>query len=427
MSDAKNRRTHIGEQPLHAETQMLSYGFDPFLSEGAVKPPVFLTSTFAFRTAEEGAAFFDIAAGRAPAPEGDRGGLVYGRLNHPNLQIAEERLALLDGAEAALITSSGMAAISALFFSLLRPGQQIVRSRSLYGGTETLINQVMPEWGVSSVAFDDGMSQAQMRAALETAAGRGRVGLFYIETPANPVNALVDFAAVDSTLAAFSARHGYRPPSVCDNTLLGPLFQQPLQHGIDMVVYSLTKYVGGHSDLIAGGVTGPRAQIDTLRAWRTAVGCQLDAHSSWLLGRSMETLALRMRRAADSASRVAQWLATEAPQPLTVLHPEHIDDARYSEVYARQCSAPGSTFSLVLEGGRAAAFRFVNALTLFKLAVSLGGTESLVCHPASTTHSGVAPEVRAQAGVVEGLVRLSVGLEHADDLIADLDQALQKV
>ena len=141
----------------------------------------------------------------------------------------------------------------------------------------------------------------------------------------------------------------------------------------------------------------------------------------------METLALRMRRAADSASRVAQWLATVAPQPLTVLHPEHIDDARYREVYARQCSAPGSTFSLVLEGGRAAAFRFVNALTLFKLAVSLGGTESLVCHPASTTHSGVAPEVRAQAGVVEGLVRLSVGLEHADDLIADLDQALRTV
>lgn len=427
MSDAKNRRTHIGNQPLHAETQMVGHGYDPFLSEGAVKPPVFLTSTFAFRTAEEGAAFFDIAAGRAPAPEGSRGGLVYGRLNHPNLQIAEERLALLDGAEAALVTSSGMAAISAIFFSLLRPGGQVVHSRSLYGGTETLISQVMPEWGVGSTTFDDGLSRAQMREALERAAARGRVGIFYVETPANPVNTLVDFAAVDATLSAFSAHHGYRPVSVCDNTLLGPLFQQPLQHGIDLVVYSLTKYVGGHSDLIAGGVTGSRAHIDTLRHWRTAVGCQLDAHSSWLLGRSMETLTLRMRRAATSASTVARWLANDAPQRGTVLHPEHIDDARYREVYERQCSAPGSTFSLVLEGGRAAAFRFVNALTLFKLAVSLGGSESLVCHPASTTHSGVAPEVREHAGVVEGLVRLSVGLEHADDLIADLDQALRKV
>lgn len=427
MSDAKNRRTHIGDQALHAETQLVSYGYDPFLSEGAVKPPVFHTSTFAFRTAEEGAAFFDVAAGRAPAPEGGQGGLVYGRLNHPNLQIAEERLALLDGAEAAMLTSSGMAAISAVFFSLLRPGQQIVHSRTLYGGTETLISQVMPEWGVGGETFDDGMSQAQMREALERAAARGRVGVFYVETPANPVNALVDFAAVEATLSAFSARHGYRPVSVCDNTLLGPLFQQPLQHGIDLVVYSLTKYVGGHSDLIAGGVTGSRAHIDVLRQWRSAVGCQLDAHSSWLLGRSMETLTLRMHRAAASASTVARWLATDAPQPLTVLHPEHIDDARYREVYERQCSAPGSTFSLVLEGGRAAAFRFVNALTLFKLAVSLGGTESLVCHPASTTHSSVAPEVLAQAGVVEGLVRLSVGLEHEDDLIADLDQALRQV
>ncbi len=427
MSDAKNRRTHIGDQPLHAETQLVSYGYDPFLSEGAVKPPVFHTSTFAFRTAEDGAAFFDIAAGRASAPEGSQGGLVYGRLNHPNLQIAEERLALLDGAEAAMLTSSGMAAISAVFFSLLRPGQQIVHSRTLYGGTETLISQVMPEWGVGGETFDDGMSQAQMREALERAAARGRVGVFYVETPANPVNALVDFAAVEATLSAFSARHGYRPVSVCDNTLLGPLFQQPLQHGIDLVVYSLTKYVGGHSDLIAGGVTGSRAHIDVLRQWRSAVGCQLDAHSSWLLGRSMETLTLRMRRAAASASTVARWLANDAPQRVTVLHPEHIDDARYREVYERQCSAPGSTFSLVLEGGRAAAFRFVNALTLFKLAVSLGGTESLVCHPASTTHSSVAPEVLAQAGVVEGLVRLSVGLEHEDDLIADLDQALRQV
>jgi cystathionine beta-lyase/cystathionine gamma-synthase len=426
MTYSNYHKKSIRNRELHPETQMMSYGYDPFLSEGAVKPPVFLTSTFAFKTAEDGAAFFDVVAGRKPCPQDTGAGLVYSRFNHPNLEIVEDRLALLDGAEGAIVTSSGMAAIGTVLLTFLRPGDQIVHSTPLYGGTETLIRRILPEWGIGGSPFTDGLSVAQMESALEAAAARGRVGLFYIETPANPTNALIDLAAVRAALDAFEKKHGYRPISACDNTMLGPIFQHPIRDGIDLAIYSLTKYVGGHSDLVAGGVTGRADLIQKLRLLRGAFGSQLDPHSSWMISRSMETLVLRMRRAAATASRVAHWLAENPVRKLRVLHPQMIADPGYQEVYRRQCSGAGSTFSIVLDGGRETAFRFINGLTLFKSAVSLGGTESLICHPASTTHSGVPAEVRAQVGVSEGLVRMSIGLEHEEDLIADLENALRQ-
>jgi len=425
MSYSSYHKKSILDRDLHPETQMMSYGYDPFLSEGAVKPPVFLTSTFAFRTAEEGADFFDVAAGRKAPPQGAAAGLVYSRFNHPNLEIVEDRLALLDGAETAAVTSSGMSAIAMVFLTLLRPGDQIVYSTPLYGGTDTLIRKILPEWGIGGEAFADGLSRPQLDAALEAAAARGKVTLLYCETPANPTNALVDLQLVAQALAAFERRHGYRPVSACDNTMLGPIFQHPIRDGIDLAIYSLTKYVGGHSDLVAGGVSGSAELVRRLKATRAVFGSQLDPHSSWMIARSMETLVLRMRRAAATASRVAHWLAENKIRKLQVLHPQLNADAAYQDLYRRQCSGAGSTFSIVLEGGRDSAFRFINALTLFKSAVSLGGTESLVCHPASTTHSGVAAELRAQAGVSEGLIRMSIGLEHEDDLIADLEHALR--
>jgi methionine-gamma-lyase len=426
MSYSSYHKKRISDRDLHPETQMMSYGYDPFLSEGAVKPPVFLTSTFAFKTAEDGAAFFDVVSGRKPLPPDTGAGLVYSRFNHPNLEIVEDRLALLDAAESAAVTSSGMSAIASVLQTFLRPGDQIVHSTPLYGGTETLVRKIFNEWGIGSHAFLDGLSQPQMEATLEAAAKLGRVGVFYIETPANPTNALIDMQAADRALAAFAARHGYRPVSACDNTMLGPVFQQPAKHGIDLSVYSLTKYVGGHSDLVAGGVTGRRELVAKVKLVRGAFGSQLDPHSCWMIARSMETLVLRMDRAARSGSQIARWLATQPHRRVQVHHPELIDDATYQATYARQCSGPGSTFAFTLEGGRESAFRFINALTLFKSAVSLGGTESLLCHPASTTHSGVPAEVRAQVGVSEGLIRISIGLEHPDDLIADLDHALQQ-
>ena len=199
MSYSNYHKKDIFGRPLHAETQMMSYGFDPFLSEGAVKPPVFLTSTFAFRSAEDGAEFFDLVSGRKPLPQGESAGLVYSRFNHPNLEIVEDRLSLLDGSEAAAVTSSGMSAISAVFLAFLRPGDQMV-SVPLYGGTETLISKIFPEWGIASHPVRDCLSAASMREALEAAAAKGPVKLFFVETPANPTNSLVDFAAMKAEL-----------------------------------------------------------------------------------------------------------------------------------------------------------------------------------------------------------------------------------
>lgn len=418
------RQTELNGRKLHPSTQMTAYGYDPALSEGAVKPPVFLTSTFAFESAEQGAEFFDVVAGRKPAPDGmGAGGLVYSRFNHPNTEIVEDRLALYDNAETALLTSSGMSAISAVALTYLRPGDAVVHYTPLYGGTETLFGKVFPQWGIKPVPFTDGMKPEILLHCLEKAARLGPVKMVYLETPANPTNALTDICMIRRVVDDWSKTSGQRPVIVCDNTMLGPVFQQPLDLGADICVYSLTKYVGGHSDLVAGGITGSRLALQPVRQTRSAYGFQLDPHSSWMLSRSLETLSLRMERAADSGTRVAKWLAENSILPAKVLHPELPESSRMAEVYAQQCSGPGSTFSFVVEDDRARVFQILNNLQIFKLAVSLGGTESLVCHPASTTHSGVPEEARSMAGITEGLIRLSVGLEHADDLIADLEQA----
>ncbi len=421
------RRTTLDGAPLHPSTQMMSYGYDASLSEGSVKPPVFLTSTFAFSSAEEGAAFFDVVAGRKPAPEGmGAGGLVYSRFNHPNTEIVEDRLAILDGAETALVTSSGMSAISAVALSFLRPGDSVVQYTPLYGGTETLFGKVLTQWGIKPIPFTDGQSEAMLLYALEKAARHGPVKMVYIETPANPTNAMTDIALVRRVVDRWAEIGHVRPIIVCDNTMLGPVFQRPLEIGADICIYSLTKYVGGHSDLIAGGVTGSRELLKPVRQTRSAFGFQLDPHSCWMLSRSMETLSLRMERAAESGRKVARWLEENDIISCTVLHPEHFTDNQSRDLYARQCTGPGSTFSFVVQDDRALSFRILNGLQLFKLAVSLGGTESLVCHPASTTHSGVPKEARDAAGVHDGLIRISVGLEHPDDLVRDLDQAFRK-
>lgn len=421
------RRTTLDGKTLHPSTQMMSYGYDSALSEGSVKPPVFLTSTFAFSSAEEGAAFFDVVAGRKPAPEGmGAGGLVYSRFNHPNTEIVEDRLALLDGAESALVTSSGMAAISAVALSFLRPGDAVVQYTPLYGGTETLFGKVLTQWGIKPIPFTDGQSEAMLLYALEKAARHGPVKMVYIETPANPTNAMTDIRMVREVVDHWAKRTGTRPLVVCDNTMLGPIFQRPLEIGADICVYSLTKYVGGHSDLVAGGVTGRKDLMKAVRQTRSAFGFQLDPHSCWMLSRSMETLSLRMERAAESGRAVARWLYENRLIPCRVLHPEIDGDEANRRLYETQCTGPGSTFSFVVADDRALAFRILNGLQLFKLAVSLGGTESLVCHPASTTHSGVPKEARDSAGVHDGLIRLSVGLEHPDDLIRDLEQSFRQ-
>jgi len=406
---------------------MMGYGYDPMLSEGAVKQPVFLTSTFLFPNAEAGEEFFDVMAGRKPLPSGDSAGLIYSRFNHPNAEITEDRLAVLEGAEEGVLCASGMGAISCALLSVLRPGDVLVHGSPLYGGTETLIRNLLSQFGILSVEFQDGMEADSLNTAIEAAKKLGPVKMIYIETPGNPTNALFDFEIIKQAQDKLEAETGVRPLSVCDNTMIGPVFQQAVGQGIDMAVYSLTKYVGGHSDLIAGAVMGNGEAIKKARGIRNAMGMNLDPNTAWMISRSLETLTLRMQRATESGIKIAAWLTDNPYVKTKVLHPEFIEDETYQEIYKRQCSGPGSTFSFVIDGTRQDTFRIINGLTLFKSAVSLGGTETLVSHPASTTHSGIPADVREQGGLTEGLIRISIGLEHPDDLIADLDAAFRGV
>ncbi len=422
MGDNSHDRT-IGDRALAPETLMLGYGYDPSLSEGSVKPPVFLTSTFVFGSAEEGRDFFDVVAGRKPVPEGGAG-LVYSRFNHPNSEIIEDRLAIYEGAEAALAFSSGMAAITTAILATARPGDVILHSQPLYGGTETLLTRTLASFGITAHGFADGGDGDAIHDAARAAGRLGRLSLIMIETPSNPLNTLVDIAAVRAASDRVGEETGLRPLVLCDNTMLSPVFQQPLRHGADLVVASLTKYIGGHSDLIGGAVIGAQTLLRPIRLLRSAIGTQLDPHSCWMVGRSLETLAVRVRAASSHADAVIR--AMDAHPKVVAVHALGAERGRevIRRIYAKQCTGPGSTFAIEIAGGQAEAFRVLNRLRLFKLAVSLGGTESLACHPASTTHSGVPAELRARIGVTDGLIRLSIGLEDAGDLVADLTQAL---
>ena len=424
MTKGDYRSRSLNGRPLRPETLMMGYGYDPALSEGALKPPIFLTSTFVFASAQQGKDFFDLTAGRREPRPGEKPGLVYSRFNNPNFEILEDRLAVWDEAERSAVFASGMAAIATVMLATLRPGDTLLHSRPLYGGTETLIRNQLTAFGITPVGFTDGCDPAQIDAAADGAMAAGPVGLIMLETPANPTNGLVDLQAVATTARRIGERQGRRPPIAVDNTLLGPMYQRPLRHGADLAVYSLTKYAGGHSDLVAGGVSGAGDLVRRITLLRGALGTQLDPHSCWMLLRSLETLGIRADRANGNARRVAEYLRAH-PRIRAVHYLGFLDpgDPR-STVFARQCSEPGSTFSFDIDGDEAEAFAFLDRLRVMKLAVSLGGTETLISHPASTTHSGVPRELREQIGLTDALIRISVGIEHPDDLIADLSQAL---
>jgi methionine-gamma-lyase len=424
MKEDRYHKHRLANHVLHPETLMLGYGYDPLLSEGAVKPPVFLTSTFVFRSAEEGRDFFDYTAGRRQPPQGQSGGLVYSRFNHPNSEIVEDRLAAYEQAQSCILFSSGMSAIATTILAFTKPGDVIVHSQPLYGGTETLVSRTLTAYDVEAVGFADGVDEASIREAAEIAEAKGRVSVIMIETPSNPLNTMVDIKLVGRIADDIASRQKHRPIIVCDNTLLGPIFQRPLAFGADVSVYSLTKYVGGHSDLIAGAALGSEQLMKPIRQLRGAIGTQLDPHSCWMLGRSLETLGLRMERANSNARIVAEFLRDHPKVEKVHYLPFLPADAPQTSVYTAQCTGAGSTFSFDIKGGLPEAFACLNRLQVFKLAVSLGGTESLACHPGSTTHSGVPAELRARIGVSDATIRLSIGIEHPDDLLADLSQAL---
>ncbi len=416
----------VGKKQLRPESMMMSYGYDPELSEGALKCPIFQTSTFAFKSAEHGKAFFELALGMREKGPTEEAGLIYSRLNNPDLEILEDRLCLWDEAEAGAVFQSGMAAIATSLLAYLRPGDAVVFSEPLYGGTEFLLHHYLPEFGVGLVGFPAGIPMADLEEGIRERVGDRRVPLILLETPANPTNQLVDIDGVAS-LAQSLAKGDERPVVMVDNTFLGPVFQHPLKHGADLVLYSATKFLGGHSDVVAGACVGSREVVERIRTLRTFIGTAAGPWTGWLLMRSLETLKMRMTAQMKNARYVADYL-NEHPKVKNVnylgllpeQHPMHA-------VYRRQCLAPGSLIAFEIDGGQQAAFEFLNSLQLVCLAVSLGGTESLAEHPASMTHSDVEPDERERLGITEGLVRISVGVEHYEDLIADMEQALDAV
>ena len=411
---------------MRPETLAVSHGYDPAMGMGSVKPPIFMTSTFVYPSAQAAKdvheAFFD---GSGPAV--GQSHHIYSRLGHPGLDFLEARLAAIDGGEAAVAYSSGMAAHSSIALAFVRPGDSVIHGRPIYGGVDMLYNSIMPQFGSHATAYLDGTDEDDVRSAAKAAMAQGPLALIIAETPANPTAAIVDLALMVRIADEVGTQQGRRPHVIVDNTLLGPFAQRPLDLGVDLCMTSLTKYCGGHSDLLAGGISGRKELIDLLRTQRTTWGNHLDPYTSWLVMRSLESVHVRSERAMSNARSVAEYLR-DHPKVAGVTYLGFLaEGTRQRAVYDQQCHAAGSTFSFHLHGGEAEAFRMLDTLQLMKMAVSLGGSETLICHSASTTHYAVAPEQRRAGGITDGTIRLSVGLEHVDDLIADLTQALDAV
>lgn len=406
------------------ESLMMSYGYKPELSEGAIKCPIFQTSTFTFKNAESGKRFFEVAYGLDEAKTNEHPGLIYSRLNNPDLEILENRLTLWDGAEDAAVFDSGMAAISTVLLEFLKPGDVVLVSAPTYGGTDHFINHTLKAFKIDALFFQAGASREEIETIIEESGRREDIQLVYIETPANPTNALTDIE-----MAAGIAKNCGTEGAVLavDNTYMGPVWSHPIQHGADLVLYSATKYIGGHSDLIAGACLGSFALMKRVKTMRTFLGNMADAWTGWLLMRSLETLKVRMEEQGRNAEKVAAYLR-DHPKVEKVYYLGLIDqDHKDYEVYQKQYAAPGAMLSFDIKGGEKAAFQFLNHLSLMKLAVSLGGTESLAQHPFTMTHADVDQETKRKNAVTEKLIRLSIGIEYYEDIIADIEQALDKV
>ncbi|MDC9723034.1 MAG: cystathionine gamma-synthase family protein [Urechidicola sp.] len=408
------------------ESKMMSHGYNASLSEGSIKCPIFNTSTFVFNTAEEGKAFFEVAYGIREKEASEEMGLIYSRINNPNLEILEKRLCLWDGADDCATFESGMAAISTLFLEFLNPGDLLVYTHPTYGGTNHFIEHFLPKIGIDSIGVYADQSVEEVKFIIEKSGKADKLGMFYLETPGNPTNDMVDIEAY-SKLAKELSNDNNEVIVAVDNTYMGPLWQHPLKHGADLVLYSATKYIGGHSDVIAGAVLGNQELMTRVKVLRTFLGSMCSPNTAWLLMRSLETLKVRMSQQTKNAQEVAAYLSKqdkiESVSYLGLL-PE---GSEQYDIYKKQCSAPGGMISFNIKGGEKEAFQFINALQLMKVAVSLGGTESLVQHPNSMTHAGVDAEQKARMNITDKLVRLSIGVEDAKDLIWDVNQALEAV
>jgi cystathionine beta-lyase/cystathionine gamma-synthase len=405
-------------------TAVIAKGFDPRLSVGSARPAVFRSSTYVFSSPEAAERAFAIASGRAKAREGEQVELIYARINHPNAEILEEQIVPLErGAQGAVVFNSGMAAIVTALTTFLRPGQSLVHTVPLYGGTQRLTHEFLQPFGISTVAVRAGDG-----AALDAAiAATPNLGAVFIETPSNPTMVMTGIRRAADAVARRASGDVPRALVMVDNTFLGPTFQHPLMLGADLVVYSATKYLSGFSDMLAGVVLArDAALIRPLRASRVMFGNILQPDECWMLDGRLPTVALRMNKQSKNAQRIAERLAKHT-RVAKMHYPTLFEDPEQVRIRDAQCEFPGAVFSMDLRGGRPAAFDFLRGLQLVRNAVSLGGVETLACHPKTTTHSGLSDEEMETAGITDSLVRVSVGIEDWRDVLADFEQALDAV
>jgi methionine-gamma-lyase len=386
-------------------TRAIHLGYDPATEKGALTPPIFMTSTYAFESAEAGGEMF----------RGERAGYIYGRTRNPTQALLEERMASLEGGEAGLALASGIGAISSLAWTLVSAGEEIVIDQTIYGSSFAFFTKGLTRFGIATRLAD--LTRPETLAPLLNAKTR----MVFFETPANPNLKVIDIARIAGMA------HGVGATVVVDNTFASPALQRPLEHGADVVVHSATKYLGGHGDLLGGIAVGTAELIGRVRAigLRWLTGATISPLNAFLILRGLKTLELRMARHSASALAVAELLAGH-PAVAWVSYPGLGSFPQY-ELAKRQMSAPGGLIACALEGGLGAGLAFMNRLKLATRAVSLGDAETLVQHPASMTHSTYSPEERAAHGIGDGLLRFSIGLENVDDILDDIQQALDGV
>jgi len=416
MASPREKTAYLVRPP----TAVLTRGFDPRLSVGSARPAVFRSSTYVFSSPEKAERAFAIALGKAKPAPGESVDLIYSRLSHPNAEIVEDQVVPLEkGAEAAAVFNSGMAAISTVFLTFCQPGTSFVYTVPLYGGTQHLIHQLLEPLGLKGIPVMAGDTAAIARAI----AGARNLSLVLVESPANPTLVMTDLAA----LATAAKDHPDHPIVAVDNTFMGPTFQHPLALGADLAVYSATKYLGGFSDMLGGVVLGRDPElVARLRGTRAILGNILQPDECWLLDGRLPTVGLRMNRQSKNAQHVAEALVGH-PKLKRVIYPSLLTDPEQVRIRDAQCDYPGGIITIELKGGKRAAFDFLRNLRIAKNAVSLGGVETLVCHPATTTHSEMSEEEQAHCGVGGDLVRISVGIEHWRDLLAEFRAALDAV
>jgi methionine-gamma-lyase len=418
----------MSDYKMQPESLMMSHGYKPELSEGAVKCPIFQTSTFVFQKAEDGKAFFEVAYGLREKEESEEMGLIYSRLNNPDLEILENRLCLWDESDDCAVFESGMSAISTVLMEFLNPGDILLYSMPVYGGTDHFIKHILTKYGIEVIGFTANDTKQDLIDRLEATGKADRLRLIFAETPANPTNRLIDLTMCKELKDMYSTEE-VKVLMAVDNTYMGPLWQSPLKLGADLVLYSATKYIGGHSDVIAGAVLGSAELMGRVKVLRTFLGNMASPHTGWLLMRSLETLKIRMEKQAENAAVVARELRNHAKiNRVNYLGLLTEADGEEYEIFKRNdYKSGGAMLSLELKGGEKEAFKMLNSLKLIKLAVSLGSTESLAQHPASMTHAGIDPEEKIMLGIKDSVVRISIGVENANDIVWDIEQALEQV